>query len=366
MGNIVENLNQINTIKEEIKTSIVNKGGDLTGKHFTDYPDAIDNLPSGGGKIGGVIMWNFLYEYVESHSGGSILKYINNKPAEEFLSVFHPFYIGTEEQESVYAIYTIPLSEFPVTITEYGWGSTTPESNIWESESTFKNINYVSLGNGESRLSLIDNNLLGYASLNILCLIKDTLILLSDKSYKKIQDITYEDELLVWNFDKGCFDSAKPFWIKKEEKTSHYAKITLENGKSILLTGDGDELHSLFDLDSNKFVHANELLEHNVMTLDGPSKVVSIERFEDDAEYYNIITDAHFNLYANDILASTSLNNLYPIKDMKFVYDKKNDNGYTFDDIDKSYVISLRLNENTTKSEKDLIAYANNLISSKK
>lgn len=50
MTNIVENLNKINTIKEEIKTSIVNKGGDLSGKHFEDYPSVIDNLPSGGGQ----------------------------------------------------------------------------------------------------------------------------------------------------------------------------------------------------------------------------------------------------------------------------------------------------------------------------
>lgn len=48
MGNIVENLNRINTIKENIKTSIVNKGGDLTGKHFEDYSVAIGNLPGGG------------------------------------------------------------------------------------------------------------------------------------------------------------------------------------------------------------------------------------------------------------------------------------------------------------------------------
>ena len=48
---------------------------------------------------------------------------------------------------------------------------------------------------------------------------------------KRIEDITYDDEVLVWDFDKGCFTKAKPFWIKVEEKTD-----TVQNG---ILKNDG-------------------------------------------------------------------------------------------------------------------------------
>lgn len=75
MGNIVENLNQINIIKEEIKTSIVNKGGDLTGKHFADYPEAIDNLPSGGGGIEEVSTEAAMDAKVAPENDGKYYKY---------------------------------------------------------------------------------------------------------------------------------------------------------------------------------------------------------------------------------------------------------------------------------------------------
>ena len=35
---------------------------------------------------------------------------------------------------------------------------------------------------------------------------------------KKIKDLTYDDDLLVWDFDKGCLAIAKPLWLKKSEE----------------------------------------------------------------------------------------------------------------------------------------------------
>jgi hypothetical protein len=40
---------------------------------------------------------------------------------------------------------------------------------------------------------------------------------------------------------------------------------------------------------------------------------------ETSVDYYNVITDYHINLFANGILTSCRLNNIYPIKNMKFV-----------------------------------------------
>ena len=39
--------------------------------------------------------------------------------------------------------------------------------------------------------------------------------------------------------------------------------------------------------------------------------------------YYNIITDKHINLFANTILTSCRLSNLYIIKDMKYIKDDR-------------------------------------------
>lgn len=47
------------------------------------------------------------------------------------------------------------------------------------------------------------------------CLLKGTKITLADRSEKNIEDLTYDDELLVWNFDEGKLDKAKTAWLKK-------------------------------------------------------------------------------------------------------------------------------------------------------
>ena len=46
------------------------------------------------------------------------------------------------------------------------------------------------------------------------CLAEGTEITLADRTTKKIEDITYEDELLVWDFDNGSFATAK-LWKEK-------------------------------------------------------------------------------------------------------------------------------------------------------
>lgn len=41
---------------------------------------------------------------------------------------------------------------------------------------------------------------------------------------KKIEDLNY-NELLVWDFDHGCFTTARPLWLKKKEEAEEYKEI---------------------------------------------------------------------------------------------------------------------------------------------
>ena len=52
------------------------------------------------------------------------------------------------------------------------------------------------------------------------CFVKGTKITTKHGTYKFVEDITYDDELLVWDFDNARFAYAKPCWIKKAEKTN--------------------------------------------------------------------------------------------------------------------------------------------------
>ena len=158
---------------------------------------------------------------------------------------------------------------------------------------------------------------------NDYCYTADTLITLADGSTKQVKDITYDDELKVWNFDEGKDDVAKPLWIKRTEHAKSYQLVTLSDGNTIKLCGSDGKYHCMFDVTEQKFNHAVDCIGHEVYTENGIATVVSIEEVKEKVDHYNIVTNYHMNLYANHILTSTEKNNIYPIADMKFVKDDR-------------------------------------------
>lgn len=183
-----------------------------------------------------------------------------------------------------------------------------------------------------------------------ICFARNTLILLADGTTKPVQDITYDDTLLVWDFDNSCYSSAHPLWIKQAHIASYYYRCTFDNGIVLRLVGSNGRCHRVFDLDRNMFESATECVGERVVTNDGVAKLVSCERIDEPVEFYNIITDTHLNLYAEGVLTSCRLNNLYPIKDMKFVKDDREILPMdAYDGIDETFYRGLRLAEQQPK-----------------
>ena len=196
------------------------------------------------------------------------------------------------------------------------------------------------------------------------CLLKGTTIELSNGSHKNVEDITFNDELLVWDFDKAYLTTTKPIWIKKVETIDYWFLNKYKSGKVLKTTGKSETGwgHRTFDLNKNKFIYTTESVSDNIFTLDGIDTHISCERIEEPCEYYNIITERHFNLFANGILTSCSLNNLYPIKDMKYVKDNRAlRNISDYDNIPQKWFDGLRLSENNTNIDK-LNKYVKNLM----
>lgn len=192
------------------------------------------------------------------------------------------------------------------------------------------------------------------------CFLKDTSITLSDYSIKPVQDITYNDNLLIWNFDEGKYDSAKPLWIKKTQTSSYYYKVTLDNGTILNLVGSDGKCHRLFSIEDGMFISATDMVGKTTYTLNGESKVISCELIEETVEFYNIITDYHINLFANGVLTSCRYNNIYPIKDMKFVKDNRVISDCIDNEIYKKYYNGLRLGEQNISIE-DTMKYLEKL-----
>lgn len=155
------------------------------------------------------------------------------------------------------------------------------------------------------------------------CFLKNTKIHLFNNSVKSVQDITYDDELLVWDFDNGCYASAKPIWIKKVEIATEYYHCQFEDNITLDLVGGRGHAHRIFCLDTNRFEYANDCVGKTIMTKDGPKCLISCDLINKEVEFYNIITDYHMNLFANNILSSTGFNNLYKVENMKFIKESR-------------------------------------------
>lgn len=160
------------------------------------------------------------------------------------------------------------------------------------------------------------------------CLIAGTLITLSNGTTKKVEDITYEDELLVWDFFNGCFASAKPRWIKVKQTSLVYNKLTFSNGTTLGLVGEGGTqgYHRIYNKQVGLFTHTgvSETPIGTITFAEDETEPVLIkqELINEDVDYYNIITDKYFNLFANGILTSCKCSNMYRIENMKYVGER--------------------------------------------
>lgn len=167
------------------------------------------------------------------------------------------------------------------------------------------------------------------------CIIEGTQITLADGSTKAIEDITYNDELLVWNFYDGKFDTAKPSWIKVPGTVNKYCLVKFSNGAEVGFVGPGEHTrqcdggrgyHRIFNKEAGAFTYVGtEETPIGTTTFADDNSfptVVSEEVVEKEVKFYNITTEKHFNIFANGILTSCRLSNMYRIENMKYVGER--------------------------------------------
>lgn len=148
------------------------------------------------------------------------------------------------------------------------------------------------------------------------CLTDGTLITLADGSSKKVEEVTYEDELLVWNFCDGEYATV-PATLIMNDGEKEYTVITLnfDDNTEIKLV----DIHGLYDADLNEFVYIDpenvaSYVGHNFVktTMDKNGEVlnttVKLTDYEVTKEYsgcYTIQSAYHVNCIANDLLTQT-------------------------------------------------------------
>ena len=192
---------------------------------------------------------------------------------------------------------------------------------------------YVSGTNGYLYTVTADGSITGVEIYG--CLAKGTQIMLADGTTKNIENITFDDKLLVYDFYTGKVASAKPSYLLPLHTASEYREVTLSNG--IVLKMVGKHGHRMFNLDKQSFEYPENFEEGDRTLLQNgeTATIVSIKLKRESVEYSNIITDKHYNLFANGILTSCRLSNRYGIENMKYTDEEKMTEAEVSDYIDK-------------------------------
>ena len=194
------------------------------------------------------------------------------------------------------------------------------------------------------------------------CLLRGTLVTLADGRTKPIEEIGYDDELLVWDFERGETAAARPLWIKKAERVNYKYAVRFASGNTLDVTGPHG--HRAFNIDQARFEYLPRSVGDGVYTLKGVDTVVACEYVKGDFEFYNIITAGHLNLFANSILTSCRLNNCRAFDAERMKWASKADVRHPrsdFDGLPNDWVDGLHLCEQPTPAE-ELVAYVSNLV----
>lgn len=203
------------------------------------------------------------------------------------------------------------------------------------------------------------------------CLAQGTLITLANGNRKPIENITFNDMLLVWNFDDCKYDYAKPIWIENPFTIPQYRLLKFENGSTLgvgVVNG-----HRIYNYDKEYFAHINEFeTPYGTLTFTdyGESvKLIDSEIINEETKFYNIVSNKHINIFANGILTSSKLNNIYDIRDMKYVKDNRvlrtKEEFNCCDDLSNELFEGLRLSEQPT-TYSGLVDKVKNMINQKR
>ena len=133
------------------------------------------------------------------------------------------------------------------------------------------------------------------------CVTPDTLITLADGTQKRIDQVTYNDQLLVWNFYTGKYDVANASILMNHgASTVNVTTLNFADGTSIN-TING---HGFFDVATNEFIlidefKAQEYIGHSFVKHDGDgystTELVSYSVEEQYTEVWSILTAEHYN-----------------------------------------------------------------------
>lgn len=160
-----------------------------------------------------------------------------------------------------------------------------------------------------------------YVNVVSTCLAKGTLITIANGIQKPVEQITYKDLLLVWNFETGSYDYQYPLAIIKGNNHTIKYRINLEDSTYLEICGR----HDIYDPVAHTFRVYGEgainkvdqdyyVLKHLTDKTYACYKITSIEILSEETTAYSIITGGTITAFANDIMVGYGTLNFSRIK----------------------------------------------------
>ena len=169
------------------------------------------------------------------------------------------------------------------------------------------------------------------------CVAEGTLITLADGSLKAVEDLTGNEELLVWNLLTGTFDTAPILFIDSDpESVYEVIKLTFSDGTVVEVIDE----HAFWDFNLNKYVFlradASQYIGHwfNKQTTDDnnnliwtEAQLISVNIVEKTTSSWSPVTYGHLCYYVNGMLsmpgATEGLINIFDVDPETLSYDEE-------------------------------------------
>lgn len=164
---------------------------------------------------------------------------------------------------------------------------------------------------GTNGKTVTNNTLVTFTFPDKSCVTGDTLVMLADGTRKRIDQITYNDQLLVWNFFEGKY-AVVPASIIFYHGDETYSVLELEFSDGTVVKTINS--HGFFDVDANEFVFIDEanvttFLGHSFIKVNGDSyesvTLVSYDIYDEYTGCYSIQSAIYNNFIVEGMFSIT-------------------------------------------------------------
>ncbi|MGM9971488.1 MAG: S8 family serine peptidase [Anaeroplasmataceae bacterium] len=164
------------------------------------------------------------------------------------------------------------------------------------------------------------------------CIAEGSKITLADGSKKKVEDLNIDDEVLVWNFKTGKFDSTNLLCIDyDEESIKDVICLKFSDGTKVDIIDE----HGFFDKDMGKFVYldsnAENYIGHTFIKKKGDKlfevQLTSVTIKSKKVSCFSPVSNIYLCYFVDDMLTIpggiNGLFNIFQIDTEKFIYDEE-------------------------------------------